>query len=156
FLCAANAHAAAGLPPEVSATLGGSGLPLASFGLQVQAVDGNATSPLVSLNAERPFLLASPTKLVTSLAALDLLGAGGRWRAEPTLRPARVLDPRSYNRDSLVVAVQPGTGSHAIVTLQPHPAGVSVVSDVFMGGGCNAWAQWREDRAGVLWVRGRW
>jgi D-alanyl-D-alanine carboxypeptidase/D-alanyl-D-alanine-endopeptidase (penicillin-binding protein 4) len=154
FLCAANVHAATGLPPEVSATLGGSGLPTASFGLHVQAVDGGAT--LVSLNAERPFPLASTTKLVTSLAALDLLGAGGRWRVEPAVHPARSLDPRSYNRDSLVVAVQPGAGPRATVTLQPHPPGVSVVSDVFMGGGCNAWAQWREDRAGVLWVRGRW
>jgi D-alanyl-D-alanine carboxypeptidase/D-alanyl-D-alanine-endopeptidase (penicillin-binding protein 4) len=32
------------------------------------------------LNAERPFLLASTTKLVTSLAALDLLGSEHRWQ----------------------------------------------------------------------------
>ena len=68
-MCAANAPAAATLPPEVAATLGASGLPLTSFGLQVQPVDGNSTGALASLNADRPFLLASTTKLVTSLAA---------------------------------------------------------------------------------------
>jgi D-alanyl-D-alanine carboxypeptidase/D-alanyl-D-alanine-endopeptidase (penicillin-binding protein 4) len=156
FLCAANVHAATRLPPELSATLGASGLPMASYGLHVQAVDGDATLPLVSLNAERPFLLASTTKLVTSLAALDLLGARAGWRAEPIVRPAHLLDPRSYSRGTLVVAVQPGAGSRAVVTLHPHPSGVSVVSDVYMGGGCSAWARWREDRPGTLWVRGRW
>ena len=35
---------------------------------------------LVAVNADQSFLLASTTKLVTSLAALDLLGAEHRWR----------------------------------------------------------------------------
>jgi D-alanyl-D-alanine carboxypeptidase len=154
FLCAAHVHAASNLPPELSAMFAASGLPLASFGVHVQAVDGAPAGALAALNAEQPFLLASTTKLVTSLAALDLLGPGTRWRAERAARPA--LDPRAYNRDVLVVSVQPGSGAKAVVTLQPRPPGVSVVSEVFMGGGCGAWAQWREDRAGVLSVRGRW
>jgi D-alanyl-D-alanine carboxypeptidase/D-alanyl-D-alanine-endopeptidase (penicillin-binding protein 4) len=133
-----------------------SGLPMASFGVQVQAVDGAPAAALAALNAERPFLLASTTKLVTSLAALDLLGPGTPWRAEHAARPARTPDPRAYNRDALVVSVQPGSGAKAVVTLQPRRPGVSVESEVFMGGGCSAWAQWREDRADVLRVRGRW
>jgi D-alanyl-D-alanine carboxypeptidase/D-alanyl-D-alanine-endopeptidase (penicillin-binding protein 4) len=48
------------------------------------------------------------------------------------------------------------------VTVKPRPANVVVVNDVFMGGGCGAWARWRsaeETRGGAplqLWVRGRW
>jgi len=155
-LCATNAPAAATLPPEVAATLGASGLPLASFGLQVQPVDGGGDGALASLNADRPFVLASTTKLVTSLAALELLGPTWRTRADTPVRPARVVDPRTFNRGSLLVSVQPGSGTKAVVSVQPHPADIRVVADVFMGGGCKAWAQWREDRTGELWVRGRW
>jgi D-alanyl-D-alanine carboxypeptidase/D-alanyl-D-alanine-endopeptidase (penicillin-binding protein 4) len=39
----------------------------------------------VSLNADAPFQMASVTKLVTILAALDLLGPDYRWRTQPYL-----------------------------------------------------------------------
>jgi D-alanyl-D-alanine carboxypeptidase/D-alanyl-D-alanine-endopeptidase (penicillin-binding protein 4) len=136
-------------------------MPMASFGIHVQPVDDNAGTTLASLNADRHFALASTTKLVTSLAALDLLGPAYRWRAEGLVaspaRVVRMLDPRAFNRNALRVSVQPGSGEKAVVTVQPRPPGVTVVGDVYMGGGaCNAWAQWRQDKPGELWVRGRW
>ena len=60
----------------------GSGVPIKSFGFYARPVDKDDTegaAALVSLNAEQTFLLASTTKVVTSLAALDLLGPGHSW-----------------------------------------------------------------------------
>ena len=57
---------------------GFAGLPDASVGLYAQVL-GEAR-PLVARNAEQPYAMASTAKLVTSLAALDLLGADFRWR----------------------------------------------------------------------------
>ncbi|MEO6031341.1 MAG: D-alanyl-D-alanine carboxypeptidase [Burkholderiaceae bacterium] len=82
FLMPTAALAADPLPSEVTALLRRSGLPLSSFGIDVRSVEAGAPPPWLALNAERPFLLASTTKLVTSLAALDLLGQGRRWRTE--------------------------------------------------------------------------
>ena len=73
------AAAAEPLPAAISALLKRSGLPLTAFGIDVQSVDRADTVPWLALNAEQPFLLASTTKLVTSLAALDLLGKEHRW-----------------------------------------------------------------------------
>ena len=82
FSCwlAAPARAARVLPPAVAALLDRSGLPRSSFGIEVRAVDIGEPVELIALNADEPFLLASTTKLVTSLAALDLLGPGHRWK----------------------------------------------------------------------------
>ncbi len=85
--------AAEPLPTAVTALLRGSGLPLAAFGIDVQSVDRADTAPLLALNAEQPFLLASTTKLVTSLAALDLLGKERRWRTAAH-STARLVDGR--------------------------------------------------------------
>jgi D-alanyl-D-alanine carboxypeptidase/D-alanyl-D-alanine-endopeptidase (penicillin-binding protein 4) len=68
-----------GLPPALRPLVNASGLPASSFGLQVQDVSGSAR-PLAALNAEQPYQLASTAKVVTALAALDLLGAHYRWR----------------------------------------------------------------------------
>jgi serine-type D-Ala-D-Ala carboxypeptidase/endopeptidase (penicillin-binding protein 4) len=68
------------LPAPMLAALQGSGLPLRSFGLYVRAVD--RSRPLAALNAETPYVLASTAKVVTSLAAMDLLGPGYRWRTQ--------------------------------------------------------------------------
>jgi len=70
------------------ALLRASGLPLASFGAYVRPVDG--PSPLVALNAEASYAMASTTKVVTSLAALDLLGVNFRWRTFAFLQGALV------------------------------------------------------------------
>ncbi len=68
---------AALLPPPVAAAIASSGLPTSSFGLFVQEVDGDRV--LARLNEEQPYTMASTTKVVTSLAALDLLGPYYRW-----------------------------------------------------------------------------
>ena len=72
------AATAAQLPDALRRKLAGSGLPLPSFGLYARPV--GQPRVLLSLNAEAPFTLASTAKIVTSLAALDLLGPGFRWR----------------------------------------------------------------------------
>ena len=71
---------AAALPPAVASILRASGLPASSFAVSVRSVETPDVPPLLAFNAEQPFLLASTTKLVTSLAALDLLGPDHRWR----------------------------------------------------------------------------
>jgi D-alanyl-D-alanine carboxypeptidase/D-alanyl-D-alanine-endopeptidase (penicillin-binding protein 4) len=77
---AAAVDRADALPAAVSAILRSSGLPATSFALDVRPVEAGDAPPLVAWHADRPFLLASTTKVVTSLAALDLLGPEHRWR----------------------------------------------------------------------------
>jgi len=74
----------AAMPPPLQALLAASRLPTASFGLLVQAT-GRPARPLISLNADQPFQMASTTKLVTALAGLDLLGPDYRWRTQAYL-----------------------------------------------------------------------
>jgi D-alanyl-D-alanine carboxypeptidase/D-alanyl-D-alanine-endopeptidase (penicillin-binding protein 4) len=71
-------EAAVGLPAAVAGAIKASGLPAQSFGLYAQEVIGERT--VFALNAEQPYTMASTTKIVTSLAALDLLGPYYRWR----------------------------------------------------------------------------
>ena len=69
------------LPSAVAASLRASGLPLKSFGVMVRPRDGRAAVPIASLNAEQPFLMASTAKVVTSMAAMRLLGPDHAWRS---------------------------------------------------------------------------
>lgn len=76
-----------GVPTSVAAALKSAGLPASSMGLYVQEVsdvvvmDEPRSAPaLAALNDDKHFVLASTTKVVTTLAALDLLGAHYRWR----------------------------------------------------------------------------
>ena len=83
------AGAADQMAPEVMAAMRDSGVPLKSFGFYARPVeqagrteksdDGQGAKPLAALNAEQTFWLASTTKVVTSLAALDLLGPAYLW-----------------------------------------------------------------------------
>ena len=66
------------LPPALARAIAASGLPAKSFGIVAQEVVGERT--VLALNPERPYAMASTTKIVTSLAALDLLGPYYRWR----------------------------------------------------------------------------
>jgi D-alanyl-D-alanine carboxypeptidase/D-alanyl-D-alanine-endopeptidase (penicillin-binding protein 4) len=72
------AGASGTLPPAVARAIAASGLPATSFGVVAQEVVGGRT--VLALNPERPYAMASTTKIVTSLAALDLLGPYYRWR----------------------------------------------------------------------------
>lgn len=66
------------LPPTVVLrALEDAGVPPAHLGFYVRRVD--SPRPFVALNEEQPFVLASTAKIVTSLAALDLLGPNYQW-----------------------------------------------------------------------------
>ena len=66
------------VPPSVASAIRSSGLAPTSFGIYAQEVEGART--VIALNEESPYTMASTTKIVTSLAALDLLGPFYRWR----------------------------------------------------------------------------
>jgi len=74
---AVRSSGASGLPAAVAGAIAASGLPAKSFGLYAQEVVGDRTA--FALNEEQPYTMASTTKIVTSLAALDLLGPYYRW-----------------------------------------------------------------------------
>ncbi|MEK8052176.1 D-alanyl-D-alanine carboxypeptidase [Ideonella sp. DXS22W] len=86
--------AGATMPAALRAIVAGSGLPESAVGLQVQSVSGQA-APLASLNPEQRFQLASTAKIVTTLAAFDLLGRAYCWRTraylDGVLRQGRLL-----------------------------------------------------------------
>jgi len=69
---------AEGLPPEVLKALKAAQIPTASVAVVVQPVD--AAAPLVAHNARQPMNPASVMKLVTTYAALDLLGPAWTWK----------------------------------------------------------------------------
>ncbi len=104
----ASPKAAPPLPAAVLRALKGSGLPLQSFGLFICPV--NSPEPLASLNADLPYMLASTTKLVTSLAALDILGPRYRWRTEAFATAD--LDGGTLRGDLLIV----GGGDPSLTT----------------------------------------
>lgn len=86
--------AAGVLPPALRSIVAGCGLPEGALGIHMQAVGGSAP-PLASLNAEHAFQLASTAKIVTTLAAFDLLGRAYCWRTraylDGVLRQGRLL-----------------------------------------------------------------
>ncbi|PKO36507.1 MAG: D-alanyl-D-alanine carboxypeptidase/D-alanyl-D-alanine-endopeptidase [Betaproteobacteria bacterium HGW-Betaproteobacteria-6] len=67
-----------GLPPTVLQALKAARIPAASVAVVVQPVDTEA--PLVAHNAAAPMNPASVMKLVTTYAALDLLGPAYTWK----------------------------------------------------------------------------
>lgn len=204
-----------GLPPALAQALRASGVPLDAFGVYARPVDGVDVTPLLALNEERPYVLASTTKVVTTLAALELLGTehraqarayvtapvrdgrlGGdlllvgddlqltadewrRWFARMraqglhTVAGRIVLDglgvegataaarpmPAAAGHPAAgryTVALQPGRGAQARVTVSPPHPGLRVHVDVPMTGGCDAWAHWSRGALPRLEVRGRW
>ena len=74
------AAAADALPAPVAAALRASGVPAASIALFVQEV--GTARPVVTFNAARAMNPASTMKLVTTLAALELLGPTFAWKTE--------------------------------------------------------------------------
>ncbi|MCE2658939.1 MAG: D-alanyl-D-alanine carboxypeptidase [Rubrivivax sp.] len=72
--------AAPDIPNELLRQLRASGVPLGHWGIEVQAVHTGET--LLSLNPQQTVPLASTAKLVTSAAALDLLGPTFTWKTQ--------------------------------------------------------------------------
>jgi D-alanyl-D-alanine carboxypeptidase/D-alanyl-D-alanine-endopeptidase (penicillin-binding protein 4) len=79
LLCCAG-HAAASLPIPVAQELKKAGIPLSAVAIEVREV-GHAR-PLISLNARHAMNPASNMKLLTTYAALDLLGPAHTWKTE--------------------------------------------------------------------------
>lgn len=98
-------------PTEVLQPLLQAGIPTSSLGFYARQV--NARRPFAALNEEQPFVLASTAKLVTSLAALDLLGTDYRWTTRAYAR-GEIIDGR-LEGDLLIVGGGDGTlGSQAL------------------------------------------
>src|SRR5262252_7036117 len=68
------------VPLAVRESIRSSGLPSSAFAVVVQPVQGNGVQ--FSLNSEKAMSPASTMKLVTTYAALELLGPAFRWRTE--------------------------------------------------------------------------
>ena len=68
------------LPPPVARVLKAAGVPSSAVAVMVQDVD--ARMPRSSFNAEKPMNPASVMKLLTTYAALELLGPAYTWKTE--------------------------------------------------------------------------
>jgi D-alanyl-D-alanine carboxypeptidase/D-alanyl-D-alanine-endopeptidase (penicillin-binding protein 4) len=80
LLLPATARGQDALPPGVSRALAAAAVPAASVAIVVRELD--APRPSLALNAAAPMNPASVMKLVTSYAALELLGPAYRWKTE--------------------------------------------------------------------------
>ena len=75
-----HAQSRAPMPPSVANALNRAGIPETSVGVFVQDVD--AADPVVAFNADTAMNPASTIKLLTTYAALELLGPSFTWRTE--------------------------------------------------------------------------
>ena len=80
FVLAAKVAIAQSLPPSVEQALKRAQIPLSGVAAYVQEVDGGR--PLVAHNAAQTMNPASTMKLVTTYAALELLGPTYTWKTE--------------------------------------------------------------------------
>ena len=80
LLLAAGAAHAQSLPPSVEQALKRAHIPLAAVAAYVQDVDGG--KPHIAHNAAQAMNPASTMKLVTTYAALELLGPTYTWKTE--------------------------------------------------------------------------
>src|ERR1041385_7537124 len=75
--------AAAQLPKEVTDGLRSAGVPLSNVAVVVE--EGGTSRTSLAMNAHQPLNPASTMKLLTTYAALELLGPGYRWKTEAWL-----------------------------------------------------------------------
>jgi D-alanyl-D-alanine carboxypeptidase/D-alanyl-D-alanine-endopeptidase (penicillin-binding protein 4) len=80
LLATAGASSGAELPPSVFKALNAVGIPESSVGAVVQ--EAGAARPSLAVNARQPMNPASTMKLVTTYAALELLGPAYKWKTE--------------------------------------------------------------------------
>ena len=83
YLALAPAVASAQLPKEVVDGLRAAGVPLSNVAVVVQ--EAGSTRSSLTMNAHQPLNPASTMKLVTTYAALELLGPAYRWKTEAWL-----------------------------------------------------------------------
>ncbi|GAB1235190.1 D-alanyl-D-alanine carboxypeptidase/D-alanyl-D-alanine-endopeptidase [Ferrigenium sp. UT5] len=81
--CIVFAAPAAPLPATVAQELKKAGIPSSAIAIEVREVGKHA--PLISINPRRPMNPASTMKLLTTYAALDLLGPAYTWKTEAYL-----------------------------------------------------------------------
>ncbi|HVY05801.1 MAG TPA: D-alanyl-D-alanine carboxypeptidase/D-alanyl-D-alanine-endopeptidase [Burkholderiales bacterium] len=67
-------------PPEISAALGQAGIPESDVGVYVRNLSSDRE--VLAVNADRPMNPASVMKLVTTFAALELLGPAYKWQTQ--------------------------------------------------------------------------
>jgi D-alanyl-D-alanine carboxypeptidase/D-alanyl-D-alanine-endopeptidase (penicillin-binding protein 4) len=79
FCIAVSTHAGS-LPPTVVQALKTAHIPQSSIAVEVREVGNHA--PLISVNAQRAMNPASTMKLLTTYAALDILGPAYTWKTE--------------------------------------------------------------------------
>jgi D-alanyl-D-alanine carboxypeptidase/D-alanyl-D-alanine-endopeptidase (penicillin-binding protein 4) len=87
-LAAHGAASAQNLPPEIDAALARARIPKDAISLYVIDANPSAAAPLLSHRANVPMNPASVMKLVTSVAALDLLGPAYTWQTQVLIDPA--------------------------------------------------------------------
>ncbi|OGS91215.1 MAG: D-alanyl-D-alanine carboxypeptidase/D-alanyl-D-alanine-endopeptidase [Gallionellales bacterium GWA2_60_18] len=83
LMLAAAPAGATGLPRATTDALKAAGIPLSAVAVEVREVGGQHA--LISLNARQPMNPASTMKLLTTYAALDLLGPAYAWKTEAYL-----------------------------------------------------------------------
>lgn len=101
LLVSTSGHALPALPASVAGALKGADIPTSAVSAYVQVV--TAKAPLLALNAHGPMNPASVMKLVTTFAALEILGPGYTWSTDVlTSAPVRngLLEGDLYLRGS--------------------------------------------------------
>ena len=98
-MCIACASAHAALPGGVARAFHDAGVPLS--GVSVVVRESGQPQPLFAHDANRPMNPASVMKIVTTYAALDLLGPDFRWKTEAYL--AGKLDRKGTLAGNLVI-----------------------------------------------------